>query len=120
MQIEIIKAILNLDDVSYEPLITIKYNNIRSKVLNYCNRTNGFVPEALENLILEIAIEQLKNEFAETQTVQGTGELKSKTIGDVKYEYDVGTSVVKTSTNSNSFLNNFEQHLKPYVLLGMY
>lgn len=118
MQLEIIKSILNLNDVSYEPLITIKYNNIRNKVLKHCNRTGKYVPEGLENLILEIAVEQLRNEFAETQIVQGTGELKSKTIGDVKYEYDVGATVVKST--SNSFLNDFEQHLKPYKFIGSY
>lgn len=111
-RLEFIKGVLNIDDHEHEPLISFQLQLTESICRNYCGYGDcETIPNGLELAITQIAIDTLRSSTSGTGTVMGTGAIKSKKIGDVKIEYDVGVTQL---SSGQTILSNYKTLLQPY------
>ncbi|SDN15089.1 hypothetical protein [Acetanaerobacterium elongatum] len=75
---------------------------VKEEILSYCNIPQGAtMPDGLFYPWVELSYAAAR----QTQTVQGTGAVKSITEGDTTITYDVGTTVIKNSSGLLSYAN---------------
>lgn len=101
-----VKTLLGFTDTSKDELLSNIIESLSRKALKYTNRPE--VDEDLEDVIVDMTVSLYKSHYASqfgtgstahTTAITG-GVIKSKSIGDVKIEYDTSSATSSSSTTS--------------------
>ena len=121
--LETVKMLLEIPDDSKDALLEHLCESVESAVRSDCqyNETET-MPNGMKLLIIDIVVDQSKagaigtlDTDSET-SVQQTGIIKSKTMGDVKIEYTKSSSSTSSlqAGASSTFLNDYKTRIRKF------